>query len=384
MKKTVCASLILALMTASIMAADYETKGTVTFGITPAEKTVDLKTGDTDEDFGGAYTVGDFALSNDKISVAAKIYYRTQATDNADDAAQKMEIKKAYIRYRPFGNNLLEVSGGKLYSYYLPGNFFMLSEIYTGASRWGKTGFGIKSEYNGFTFGLGLPVTESYVTYESSFGLNGAVVYDFAKNFAVPVKLGADVLYTKTKTTDSKTKVTVKDEEYAKTVSLYWTPKLTGFISKTALTLSYSHNAEPFVASSIFKNVANYSNSDLKLCQFGSINWRNNFGPVQFIFEGEAGHSIDGDMIPLYAGTQLLIPVAGPVSFKPRFQYYAALNSADSDASRRAYEVYPRLWITAGRYTVSVGADFADRQITTDSWKWEWSVPLYVEYKIGK
>ncbi len=375
----------LAFFTVSSFAAEFESKGNITFGITPVQSSLDIKKGEQTKEFGGAYAVGDFALSNEKITAAGKIYYRSQATDDPDTAAQKMDIKKAYIRYRPFGDKTLEVSGGKLYSYYLPGNFFQLAEIYTGASRWGKTGFGVKSELNGFTLGLALPVTESYVTYESSFGLNGAVSYDFASiNKAVPVKAGASVLYTKTKTTDSKSKVTTRDDDFAETVSVYYTPRLSGFITKVALTASYSYNAEPYVASSTFKNVANYGNSDLKKCQFVSINWRNNFGPVQLMAEGEAGHSIDGDMIPLYAGAQLLIPVAGPLSFKPRVFYYGALDSSNSNNSRRSFEFYPRAWITKGDYIVSCGVDFANRQITKDDYKWEWSVPLYIEYKIGK
>lgn len=385
-KKLSCC--IAAVSGISAFAVTFDTKSNITFGITPVEQAADSKTYETVKQFGGAYVLGDFALSNDKLTAAGKIYYRLNSAETAGDESQKIDIKRAYLRYRPFASNLLEFSAGKLYSYYLSGNYFQLAEIYTGASRWGKTGAGAKIEYNGFLFGLAIPVTESYVAFADYFGLNAAFSYDFSfLSKSVPLKLGADVLFTRTGV-DYSAKDDITDEadyDFAKSVSLYYAPKLDGFISRPAVTLTYSHNAEPYVSSSVFKKVSNYSDSDMKKSQFASFNYRSYFGTVQLLAEGEAGHSVSGNMIPLYAGAQLLIPVIGKtVYFKPRAYFYAALDTEDNDNSRRSFEFYPRAWITKGKYTVSAGIDVLHKEYDKDYWKWEWEVPLYVQYKVGK
>lgn len=382
LKKLLFTSLF-ALISFEAFSVSFESKSNVTVGITPIE--VDEN---DSKQFGGAYVLGDFALSNEKITAAGKIYYRLNSSNGFESNGQKIDIKRAYVRYRPFANNLLEVSLGKLYSYYLPGNFFSLSESYTGATRWGKNGAGIKSEVGGFTIGLGLPLEESYVKFSNKFDLNAALVYDFSNlSESIPVKLGATLLFSRTGV-DYSAKDAIKDEtefKYSRSVSLYYTPKLTGFFSKPTLALTYSYDAEPYVSSAVFKNVTNYSNADMKKSQFASLNFKGDFGPVQLVLEGEAGHSLSGSMVPVYAGSQLLIPLYEKIlSFKPRFFYYAGINTCDDSKTRQTFEFYPRLWITSGKYTVSLGADLYHKEMTRNDWEWSWSLPLYVQYKVGK
>ena len=387
-KKSLVAASLLVFCLAGGFCVTFESKSNVTFGITPVQKITDENSLEQSNQFGGAYFLGDFALSNEKITAAGKIYYRLKAAESRDEETQQLDIKRAFIRYRPFASNLLEFSLGKLYSYYLPGNYFQLSEIYTGATRWGKTGAGAILEYKRFTLGLALPLKETKTAFKDSFGLNAAACYDFSSlSDSLPVKIGADINYTRTGAVYSKngTKTSDTDYDFEKSFSLYFTPKISGFFKNPALTLTYSHNAEPYVSSSVFKNVSNYSDSDMKKSQFASLNFRGNFGAVQMIAEGEAGHSISGDTIPLYAGTQALIPFYGKIVwFKPRFYYYAALDSSDSEKSRSTFEFYPRAWITAGKITVSAGADILHKEYKKDFWKWEWSLPMYVQYKVGK
>ena len=89
--------------------------------------------------FGGAYIVFDSLLQNDFVSVGGKIYYRWNKSTSLDSESQKLELKKAYVKIRPFSSQIFEAALGKLYSYYLPGGYFSIAEIYTGSSRWGKT-----------------------------------------------------------------------------------------------------------------------------------------------------------------------------------------------------------------------------------------------------
>ncbi len=370
------------LLSSQAFSVTFESKSNVTVGVTPLEWEDDAK------QFGGAYVLGDFALSNEKITAAGKIYYRLNSSNGFESNGQKLDVKRAYLRYRPFASKLLEFSLGKLYSYYLPGNFFSLSESYTGATRWGKTGAGLKSEVGGWTFGLGIGLEESYVKFADKFDLSGSLLYDFSNlSESLPVKLGATLLFTRTGVNYStKDAITDKTEyKFARSLSLYYTPKLTGFFSKPSLTATYSYNAEPYVSSSVFKNVANYSNADMKKSQFASLNFKVDFASVQFNLEGEAGHSISGNMVPLYVGSQLLIPVYGDfIAFKPRFFYYAGINTCDDSATRQTLELYPRLWITGKKYTLSLGADIYHKEQTRDNWAWSWSLPMYFQYKVGK
>ncbi|MBQ7158109.1 MAG: hypothetical protein IJS09_01605 [Treponema sp.] len=389
MKKNVCIYFVL-FCSFALFSADYSAKGNIVFGGTAVEKLWNQTIKETETDFGEVYLKGDFTVSTKKVTAGAKIYYRVKKSDDTRDLdsdagfAQKLDIKRAYLRFRPFGDNVLEISGGKLYSYYLTGNYFQLAEIYTGSSRWGKTGVGVKSEFKGFTLGAAIPVTESYLEFQNYRAFLLAAEYDFSTlNENVPLSLGA-TFGMEYSATEKKGAATVVDKTVCSTVSLNFAPKIDGFVSKLNATLSCSIYSEPFVANSTFKKVTNYATPELAKAHFASVNFRSNFGAVQLIAESEAGHSSEGTLIPLYAGAQLLIPIVNHLSFKPRFFYYAALDTDDNDANRMTFQAYPRLWIAAGQWSFSLGTIVTYLQVESDAWRWLYSVPFYVEYKIGK
>jgi len=359
-----------------------KTKGTATIGSDI------VKTSDSDSDsvqFAGAYGNLNVTAEDDYITAGGKIYYRLNSSDSWEDNGQKIEIKKALLKFRPFGNNSLEIAGGKLYSYYLPGSFFQLSEIYTGSNRWGKTGAGVSFNKAGFFGGAGVPLTESYVKFSDSWGVNGAIGYDFKTiSNKYPVKLGADLLYSRTKETDKKTKEESYKDELSSSVSFLYTPKLEGFISKFSVFTSVSFNSEPYVASSVFKKVANYNNKDLKKSNFASLNLSANLKSVQVSLEAEAGHSAEGNIIPVYTGFQVFVPFTNWVGLKPRFFYYGALDAENSSESKQALEVYPRLWFTLNSWNISAGYDFGFKQNLENKWNFEWKIPVFFEYKIEK
>ena len=374
----------------TVFSADFTAKGNIMFGGTAIQKAWDATGTSSDTDFGGLYLKGDFYVATKKVTAGGKIYYRLAKSDDSKDLdteatlAQKVDIKRAYLRFRPFDNNLLEISGGKLYSYYLTGNYFQLAEIYTGSSRWGKTGIGVKSEWKGFTFGAALPLTESYLEFKNYRAFFLAAEYDFSTiKEDLPLSLGA-TFGMEYAATEKKGSETVVDKNIYSTISLNFKPKTEGFVTKVNATLSASLYSEPYVANSTFKNVSNYGAADLGKAHFASVNFRCNLGPVGLVLEGEAGHSSEGSMVPLYAGSQLLIPLVEHLALRPRFFYYAALDTADSANSRMTFEVYPRLWITAGQWSVSLGGDFWYKEYAGDTWRFGWSLPFYIEYKIGK
>lgn len=353
----------------------FESKSNIRFGITPVKTS-----GNINYEFGGMYLLGDFIISLPKISAGTKIYYRINSSDSWENNQQKLDIKRAFLRYRPFANDFLEFSAGKLYSYYLPGNFFNLAEIYTGASRWGKTGFAAKFSYRGFFSGLAVPLTESYVDFSKSFGLNFAFAYNFAElNENISLKLSSAIFFTR----QSENKIDYKND-FSFSVSAQYSPNLKNFISKLSLTTTYSYNSEPYVANSAFKNVSNYKTAELKNSHLLSINYKNNFGAVQFVLESEAGHSLKGNMIPLYIGSQIAIPLIRNLEFRPRFYYYAAFDLKNSLSSRQTYEFYPRFWITLENIPVciSIATDFVYKQDTPDDWNLSWSVPCYAQLKL--
>ena len=148
--------------------------------------------------------------------------------------------------------------------------------------------------------------------------------------------------------------------------------------------MTVSGKTEPYVSSSVFKNVTNYKNEDMKESNLISLNFNSYVGDVQVELEAEAGKSVKGNMIPLYTGLQLLIPFTKIVAFKPRVYYYGALDSDVSDDSRQTFEIYPRLWITRGLWTYSLGFDWFYKQTSKDEYKAEWNVPIYVKYRIPK
>ncbi len=377
---------------------DFSASGSILVGGTALEKTWDASFENATTEFGGAYALGDFVISSEKITVGGKIYYRVKNADDSKDVdkdtalSQKLDIKRAYIRFRPFGNKKLEFSGGKLYSYYLSGNYFPLAEIYTGSSRWGKTGFGLKSNYSGFTFGAAIPLSESYVEFQNECAIFFAGEYDFGTIFEkVPLSAGFSfgAERTKSEVQDAKTKIVTKtrENEIFWTLSAHFSQKTQesdALFSKTNATLSFSFNSEPFVANSVYKNVANYKDKNMARAHFFSLNFRSNLGKTQFSLEGEAGRTVHGNLFPLYAGTQIVLPIKGAFFLKPRFFYYAALDGSDSKNSRHTFEFYPRLWFDFGTWKLSAGADVSHKKTGEEKWNWQWSIPFYVEYKIGK
>lgn len=384
-----------AIVASGFVFAKPNTKGNVIVGVTPVASEYNSSKDANEEKFGGTYACADVVVENDYLTAAGKLYYRVKMHDDTDSEnkdldsseslAQEIEIKKAYVRVRPFGNKLLEASIGKLYSYYLTGNFFQLGEIYTGASRWGKTGIGVKSEVSGFTFGAAMPVTESYVEYSNDFGIAGAIEYDFSElSKSVPVTFGGTFSYAKASKADTKKKTDNITNEFSSAFSVNYAPSLKGFVKRLNVTLTANFNAEPYVSHSTFKNVSNYNNADMKLSHFASVNFRSFFGRVQFILEGEAGHSVKGSMIPLYMGTQVLVPVVNHFYFKPQFYYYAGIDEDNDDNSRQTFEFYPRLWYSNDKLIVSAGCDFdyKEKQSEKNDYVWEWKIPMYVEYKL--
>lgn len=378
MKKIV--SSVVVLFFAAFIFAIPANKSIVGFYTSPFENPVSFEKGvhtDSEPQFGGAYLWGDIVQGNNYVTAGGKIYYRLGSVADGEEETQKLDLKRAYIKVRPTGTDFFEVALGKLYSYYLSGGYFYISEIYTGNSRWGKTGMGTKFEVAGFTGGIALPVTESYTPFSDSFSLAAGLSYDFAfLNTQLPLELGFSAVQD------------FIENDFGFTASAQYSPEVSGFISKTKFFVSYSYNAEPFVTNAGFKNVSNYADSDLKKSQFVSVNFRMNLGSVQLITEGEAGHSVDGNLIPLYSGTQVLIPLTEHIALKPRFLYYAALCDEDSDLGRQTFEFYPRLWLTFGKCTVSAGGIItlmqtgtSKKDATQSDWFWGWKLPMYVEWK---
>ena len=118
--------------------------------------------------------------------------------------------------------------------------------------------------------------------------------------------------------------------------------------------------------------------------QFASLSFKASVGQVQLTGEGELGKSMDADIVPFYAGMQLLVPLTEQLALKPRFFYYAAYDTDDSENSRQTFEFYPRLWITQGPAAISLGFDVLNTQVAKTEYEWSWTMPLYVELKVGK
>ena len=333
----------LALLSASAAFSIPKNKSTVGFYITPVEKTVAFDKGVYSEDdsknqFGGAYLWGDIIQGNEYVTAAGKIYWRFNSLAQGEEASQKIDLKRAYIKVRPSGTDFFEIAAGKRYNYYLPGGFFNLAEHYTGSVRWGETGAGLKFEKAAFTAGLALPVTESYTAFSDSASLAAGLCCDFSSlSGHLPFEAGFSAIQDFT------------ENDFAFSASLLFSPENFGIFSKMKIFLSYSHNSQPYVASSVFKNVSNYYLSELKKADFASLNLSFKVGIVEITEEGEAGHASEGDYIPLYSGSQVLIPLTQNIALKPRFFYYAALNAEDSSLSRQSFQLYPRLWFTFGK-----------------------------------
>ena len=276
---------------------------------------------------------------------------------------------------RPFACDILELALGKLYSYYLQGAYFSLAEVYTGASRWGKTGLGFQTKFSGLSVGCAIPLSESYTAFSSSMGIHGGLAFDISTLLQnVDLTTGASFWYDHTAATEK----TSESNDFAGTLSLLWKPNFDGFVSKISLFISFSFNAEPYVANSVFKNVSNYKS--VGNANFASVNMRSSFGIVQIILEGEGGYSVIGNYVTLYTGVQSHIPITEHIALRPRFFYYAALNTQDALLSRSSYEFYPRVQFTFSKHIISVGADFIYKELSPSSFSLQWSLPVYYQY----
>ena len=341
-------------------------KVSATVGVTPVSVSEDNTVS-----FGGTYGLFDVLLSNDYASIGGKLYYRIGSSDSLDSLSQKLEVKKAYIKVRPFGKDTLEVALGKLYSYYLPGSYFPLSEIYTGSSRWGKTGLGFSLSSFGIRGGLALPLLESYKSFSSEFGIHGGLSYDIKNALpSIPLTVGGTIFY------DYAEEKTV----WAGTLALYWTPSFDGIISKLSCFLGFSFNSEPLVSSSVYKNISNYKK--IGNAHFASVNLYSAIGDFLVYLEGEGGVSLEEPYIPLYTGLQVHIPLISHIALRPRFFYYAGLDYKNSSLSRSSFELYPRLWFSFESLSLSVsaGADFLFRETDKNVYDLSWNIPIYVQY----
>ncbi|MCR4742340.1 MAG: hypothetical protein K5866_05670 [Treponema sp.] len=366
---------------AGIGFAKEKVTGKVGIGGSAVEQT------ESSPEFGGLYLLTDVSGGNDYVTAGGKIYYRLSISDDSNDLdkdesfSQKLDLKRAYIRIRPLASDILEFGIGKVYSYYLPGNYFSLSEFYTGSSRWGKTGLGVKYEDYGFTFGLALPVTESYIEFNNSWGLSGALAYNFKNlNEQVPLIISTSFIYDHQKT-EAKGEETEISDDFSLTASLNFAKKFVESDFAFNTTLSYSYNAEPFVASSTFKNITNYNAKGLKKAHLISYNQSLDFSKVKITLEAEGGKSIENNWFPLYTALQTLVQITDLFSIRPRFYYYAAFNSQNSEENRQTFEIYPRIWFEGKKWLAYTGVDFAYKQTDVDVWKWEWNIPFFVEYK---
>ena len=365
--------------------AGMKNSTSVTFSVTPIDKDED-----DNVQFGGSYLLAESTLSDDYVTLGGKLYYRLNKTDSADTESQKIEIKRAYAKIRPFGTNIFEGAIGKLYSYYLTGGYFSLTETYTGATRWGKSGLGAKTEFSGLTLGLALPATEDYTLFDEDWGLNAAIVYDFSSiNEELPLSAGFSLWYSavgdfEVRAASSKYQDNDKKNNFAECFSLNFSKKNLAFFKTFSVFAAFSHNAEPYVSSSVFKPVSNYSNKNMKSSNLFSLAFRPTIGSVKITSESEIGHSIDGSMVPFYTALQVQFPIFGCVSLKPQFGYYAAYDTSDSSKSFDTWEIYPRFMAEIGKWTITAGWDMFCKEITDSEYRWTWEVPVTAKVKIGK
>jgi len=349
----------------------------LTFGVTPIDKD------ETDAVFfGGAYFLAESVMSDDYVTLGGKLYYRLKSTDSKNTGKQELEIKRAYAKIRPFGNGIFEIAIGKLYSYYLSGGYFSLTETYTGGTRWGKTGVGIKSEFAGFTIGLALPLTEKYVAFSDEWGLNFGAEYDFSNLIEnLPLKVGFSAFYDST--ADDKN-FTASEEDFSECLSFNFSKKNLGVFKNLSVFLAFSHNSEPYVSSSVFKTVKNYSVSEMKKSNLFSLAIRPTIGKIRITSESEVGHSVEGTMIPFYSALQVYAPIAGIFAIKPLLAYYAAYDTSDSAKSFDTWEFYPRLMIETKKCTVTAGWDIFYKETSASEYSWLWTLPITAKYKIGE
>ncbi|MCR4821488.1 MAG: hypothetical protein K5873_01285 [Treponema sp.] len=383
--KRIKLSLILALAFSFSLYGQMKNTTNLTFSLTPLEK----DEGD-DISFGGSYLLAESTMKDDYVTLGGKLYYRLNGTDSAESEAQKLDVKRAYGKIRPFGNSVFEIAIGKLYSYYLDGAYFALTETYTGASRWGESGLGVKSQYSGFTFGLALPLTESYVNFTDNWGLNASLSYDFSNlNEGLPLTLGVNLLYSATADGDSDVS-SVSEKDFAQCFALYYSKKNLSFFKNFALFFAYSHNARPYVAHTVLspveviKKSSSSQNKNLKQSDLFSLAIRPVIGKVKITSESEIGHSGEGDIIPFYTALQFNFPVTQIFSLKPMAGYYGAFDRENSSNSYDCWEIYPKLVFDVSRFTFTAGWDFFCKEFADGDYKWVWEIPLTAKVKIGE
>ncbi|MBQ8678871.1 MAG: hypothetical protein IJ530_03815 [Treponema sp.] len=373
----------------SSLSAQMKNNTSCTFSVTPIGKEVDDKLNEK-MIFGGAYFLADSTMSDKYVTLGGKLYYRLYKTDTKEEESQKLDVKRAYAKIRPFGTNIFEAAIGKLYSYYLAGGYFSLTETYTGASRWGKSGVGVKTEFSGLTLGLALPASEDYTLFDEDWGLNAAVVYDFSSlDEELPLSVGFSLWYSavgdfEVRAASSKSQDNDKKDNFAECFSLNFSKKNLAFFKIFSVFAAFSRNAEPYVSSSVFKPVSNYSNKDMKSSNLFSLAIRPTIGSVKITSESEIGHSVEGTMIPFYSALQLYFPVAGAIALKPMAGYYAAYDTSDSSKSFDTWELYPRILFEFEKWTVTAGWDTFYKEITDGEYRWLWTVPITAKYKVGR
>lgn len=339
--------------------------------------------------YDGAYSMIECVLSDERATLGGKLYYRLKEAKSSDEEAQKLDVKRAYAKVRPFGNSFLEIAIGKLYSYYLSGGYFSLTETYTGAVRWGETGVGAKTEFKGLTLGLALPVTESYVAFSKDWGLNAAASYNFAEiSKNLPFIFGFDVLYSAGGDDDEDVN-NVSEKDFSESVALNFSKRNFGIFSSFGFFLAFSHNVRPYVAHTVLSPVAEVSSSKsplyakVKKSNLFSFALRPTIGKVRVTSESEVGHAVDGNLIPFYSALQVYFPVYGIVALKPMAGFYAVFDTSDSSNSFRTWEFYPRIMLEFDKLTVTAGWDIFYKEMSRNHFYWIWTVPITAKIKIG-
>lgn len=379
MKKNILLLAFILAGLSSAFSAGMKNDTDVTFSVTPIDKDEEDKV-----QFGGSYLLVDSKLNDDYVTLGGKLYYRLNKTESKEEESQKLEVKRAFAKVRPFGNEIFEFALGKLYSYYLTGGYFSLTETYTGASRWGKTGIGVKSEYNGFTVGAAMPLTESYVAFKKDWGLNFAASYNFSSiNKELPLTLGFDLQYGAT--ADGEADVnSVSEKDFSECLAANFSKRNFSIFKTFSVFLAFSHNAEPYVANSMLSPVQNRKVADLKQTNLFSLAIRPTIGRIRITSESEIGHSVKGDMIPFYTALQVYAPIHGIFAIKPMAGYYAAYDTSDSAKSFDTWEFYPRVMLEFEKWSITAGWDAFYKKIADSEYRWTWTVPITAKLKVGE
>lgn len=344
---------------------------------------------DDAEGFNNAYVTGETSIKADNVTAQVKVTARVFDGDNGDEYASSMEVKKASLRIAlPFYSNLSFI-GGKLYSLSLPGSYFSLAEIYSASGRWGANGLGV--EYTGdFIKSAGFNFINSYVTsaseskaskWSDGVSVNSGIVFDFNK-YSMPLTLGTTLLYDSVG--DEKHSVNSTDD-YSGSVFLQYKN------SSFSISSGYSYNSVPsFAQSALANKLACYKSSSsssrvkaLDTANIFSLTFSGKTEWISCVFEGEIGKSVHGSYVPLYSALQLQFPLTEHFALKPSVSYFAAWDYKDrTDSYYDNLVLYPRLWFTAGKHTISAGCKISHYSMEVREYGWGFSVPVYWSYKL--